>query len=87
MASEEIKKALMESGLRFTATGTPESPEEPGGIPGVCIFGCYDTGCAAGLCRTGCSLGCYSWCFGGCDQGGACWIGCFYENQRANTST
>jgi hypothetical protein len=86
MASEEIKKALTESGLRFTADASG-TPEEPGGIIHLCLLGCYDTGCAAGYCHTACALGCFATCLGGCDQGGACWIGCFYENQRANTST
>jgi hypothetical protein len=86
MASEELKKVLKESGLRFTATGEPESPEEPGGVPNLCLLGCYYTGCNLGYCTTGCDLGCYSVCNMGCDQGGACWIGCFYYADRTSSN-
>jgi len=86
MASEEIKKALMESGLRFKildATGVPDEqgPSQPAcqvgtpttsGCTGGCQYGCYYTGCYAVQCA-------FDQCIGvTCSQGrcvsvGGCW--------------
>jgi len=77
MASEEIKKALIQSGLRFSATGEPQEPEEESGI--FCFFGCYYTGCNLGACMSSCAMG--------CDQNGACWVGCFSYDEKSSTSS
>lgn len=75
MASEEIKKALIESGLKFAAADEPITPD-PGCT--ACTKGCVYTGCYQIVCMaTGCRTGCmYSSCsVTHCDKG--CNEGCY----------
>ena len=60
MASEEIKQALRESGLRFTAADEQE-PAEPAPI-GLCIL----------FCKESCWLGCMNLCDSNACLGGTC---------------
>ena len=49
MSSNEIKKALQQSGLGFNSPSEAQTPGEPTVHPG-CIISCEDTHCSMGTC-------------------------------------
>jgi len=81
MSSNDIKKALEESGLKFTTgAGEPQVPGEPGGIK-PCILGCQVpcySGCMNACSSVWCLTGCATDCIGPCAL--QCMLGCATHN-------
>jgi len=68
MASEEIKKALMESGLRLSAADEPVVPDpectrcDKGCVfTGCNVIACAVAACVSNDCALGCNNGCLTW--------------------------